>query len=169
MFKKIKHIAILCIAIIYILQVCFAFSGILIENIQKVRYENQVAKNFMTIQKEFSFSDWQLLDNKKEIEINNVFYDVVSAEKAGQMVVVEVVKDSFENEFRISFHNFFNKKHSSNSSKKKLFKPYSSTVILNENKTNSTAVFTHYFFKPNFPFLNTKTNKIIKAIHRPPC
>lgn len=169
MLKKIKYISILSIAAIYILHVCFSFSGILIENIQQVRYENQVSKNFMKLQKEFSFTDWQLLDNKKEIEINNVFYDVISVEKVGQRVMVKVVKDSFESEFRVLFQNVFNKKDTANSSKKKIFKPYSLKVVLNEVKTNSISVLTHYFYKPNFPFLNIKTAKIIKAIHRPPC
>lgn len=169
MLKKIKHIAILSIVIIYLLQVCFTFSGILIENIQKVRYENQIAKNFMTMEKEFSFNDWQPLDNKKEIKINNIFYDVVSAKKVGQRVMVQVVKDSFESEFRISFQNVLNKKSTENSSKKKVFKTYSLKVIFNETKTNSITFVTGYSFKPNFPFSSIKTNKIIKAIHRPPC
>jgi hypothetical protein len=169
MFKRIKHIALVSIAIIYILQICFFFSGTLIEKIQEVRYENQIANNRTTESKEFLLSDWQLLDNKKEIKINTIFYDVVSAKKVGHRVIVKVVKDSFENEFRVTFQNVFNKKNILNSRKKKSSKPYGYlTVISNETKTHSTVLL-HYFFRPNFPFLNIRTNKIVEAIYRPPC
>jgi hypothetical protein len=169
MLKKIKHIAIQSVAVLFILQVCFTFSGILIENIQQVRYENRIARNLKAVHKEFSLNDWQQLNNKKEIEVNHVFYDVISAKKVGGLVVVKMVRDSFESEFRITFQNVLNKKSNGSSGKKKIFKPYSIKIIFNEVKTNSTPALTDYFLKPNFPFLNIETNKINKSVYKPPC
>jgi hypothetical protein len=169
MLKNIKHISILSIATIYILQLCFVFSGTLIENIQELRHQNQISKNLMAEHMEFSLRDWQLLDNKKEIKINNTFYDVISFRNSSKKVVVKVVKDDFENEFRISFQNLFNKKNTTDSGKKKSFNPYNYlTVISNETKTHS-VLFLYFFSKSNLSFFKVKTNKIIEFIYRPPC
>ena len=118
MFKKIKYISILSIALFYILQLCIIFSGALIENIQQIRYQNQIAKTHISEEKILTLREWNTLDNKKEIKIHGTYYDVIDIKITPSKVILKVVKDDFESELRISMQRLFNTKNLTSTDKK---------------------------------------------------
>ena len=128
--RKIKYIAIVTIATSYVLQLCFVFSGTLIENFQEIRHQNQISKLHLSETKKISIDNWNNFDNKKEIKINGIFYDVASFKFVNKIVIVHVVADNFENQMRINFESLFHKSKKTDSNQKKSINSFNSTLAL---------------------------------------
>ena len=169
MLKNIKHTALLSIAIVYVLQLCFIFSGTLIENIQKLRQQNQITKILLAEHKEIPLKEWQQLDNTGEITIDKTFYDVISFKIISKKVILKAVKDDFEREIRISLQDLFNKKKGPYSGKKKSFNPYNYLTIITHKSADFFTRLPIPLLKPSLSYFQGKTNKIIEFIYRPPC
>lgn len=169
MLKKIKYISITTIALFYILQLSIVFSGSLIENIQHIRHQNQVSKIHLTAEKTIPLKVWNNFDDKKEIKINAIYYDVVSFKILSDSVVIKVVKDNFESELRISMQRLFDNKSLPSTDKKKCFNFYNYLSIIETQKKEYTAFLISIGSNPIKFFLQGKTNNIISTIYRPPC
>jgi len=57
------------ISLLYILAICFLYSGSLIDRFQEARYEKQILKKHLATTKIFSLKEWNNFPNKKEIKI----------------------------------------------------------------------------------------------------
>lgn len=169
MLKKIKNISIFVVVTFYVLQLCMLFSGALIERIQEIRTQIQVSKIHLVEKKWIKLSEWESLDNKKEIKLNNIYYDVLSFKISSNQVAINAIKDKHENNFRIILNNLSNKKEIPNSSKKKSYKAYSFTTTLTNNDYQIETVFNLFLIKQNFNTSNRDINKIALAIYKPPC
>ena len=63
--------------------------------------------------------EWKAKDNKREFQINGVYYDVQSISYKENEVVAKVVKDELENEIRLLLTQSFQKQKSIPAHKKK--------------------------------------------------
>lgn len=169
MWNKTKSIAIIAITTFYVMQLCIVFLGTLIDNIQQVRHQNQISKTLLTQRREFSLLEWQKLDNKKEFEINDIYYDVVSFKITSDNVIVTVVEDNLESELRITLQNLFNKENNLRPSKKKSFNSYNYLTTIEEKNDEFISFPSESFSKSTPLFFSGKTIKIIQNIYRPPC
>lgn len=169
MLSKTKTIAIISITALYVMQLCFVFLGTLIENIQQARHQNQISKTSSSQRREFSLLEWEKLDNKKEFEINDIFYDVVSYKVTSDNVIVTVVEDSLESEVRITLQNLFNKENNLQTSKKKSFNSYNYLSTIEKKEPDFIYFPSGNFSKSTPLFFSGKTIKIIPNIYRPPC
>ena len=169
MLKKIKYYSVITIAIFYILQLSLVFSGTMIENIQQIRHQNQVSKINLALEKIIPVKDWNNFDNKKEIKINAVYYDVISFRIFSDKVVIKVVKDNFESELRISMQRLFENKSLPSNDKKKCFNFYNYLSIIEKQKKESNQFLISIVTNPIAFFTHRKTNTIKASIYRPPC
>lgn len=169
MFKKLKYISILSIALFYILHLCILFSGALIENIQQIRHQNQIAKTHIAEQKILTIEEWNTIDNEKEIKIHGIYYDVINFKVTPYKVIVKVVKDDFESELRISMQRLFNNKSLPSTDKKKCFDFYNYLSTIEKQKNESPSFLSSIETNPNSFFIQKETNTFISSIYRPPC
>lgn len=168
MFKKNKIVVILIVISLYVTGVFLSYSGDLLAEIQKTRYENQIKKIKLCQTIIFSAKQWQAFSNKKEIKIKNTYYDVISFQKIQQGVVVKMVKDDLENEFRLVVSQILNKHKIPFSEKKdtSLFKH-----LLQKQKSSNDVKFDFEIdeienYNTNF---NLKTKSFIDLLFDPPC
>ncbi|PWA09154.1 hypothetical protein [Flavobacterium laiguense] len=110
MTKKIKTISLIFITAFYVLELLFIFSGTLIENIQETRIQNQIKKTELSTEIQISLHQWHQITNKREIKIDDAFYDVISFKANSKNVSVTVVEDDLENELRSYLDNFLLKR-----------------------------------------------------------
>ena len=113
--------------------------------------------------------DWNDFENKKEIKINTIYYDVVSFEVYKDKIALKVVKDDLESELRISIQQLFSTKNLPACGKKKCcnFYNYLSTI---ENQKKVKFIFLYEVYRnPNCFFNQGNANNIIASIYRPPC
>ena len=169
MLKKIKNISIFVVVTCYVLQSCMLFSGTLIERIQEIRTQIQISKIHLVENKLISLSEWKSIQNKKEIKLNNIYYDVISFKISSKQVAINAVKDKHENNFRMILNNLSNKKEIPNSSKKKTYKVCSFITTLTNNDYQIETIFNLFLIKQNFNTSNKDVNKIALAIYKPPC
>lgn len=169
MLKKIKHIAIFAIVTFYVLQLCFVFSGSLIENFQQIRHQNQISKLLLSETKEISLIQWNKFDNKKEIEINNRFFDVASFKIIKKKVIIKVVADNLENKMRISFESLFHKSKKTESNQKKSFNSFNFIAVIHnidfENLKNPLQILSSNIY---FLIIQNTKNTVLN-LDRPPC
>ena len=118
MLRKIKQTSIVLITLFYLVQFSLSFSGSVIDWIQEIRHQNQISKINSITQKTISLEDWKQLNNKKEIKINQDYFDIHSYTIIVDKVVLSVVQDDFESEVLVGLQNLFlkaghaSKKHS---------------------------------------------------------
>lgn len=169
MVKKIKFFRVLIVTAMYLVGFLFAFTGDLIQQIQTVRQHNQINKKNLIENISLSLSQWNCLEDKHEIKIDNIYYDVVSRSIVGQNVILKVIKDHFESKIRVVFAQVFNKSKLPNSEKKKI-NFYSSQIVfesqLNLNFKKGFEAILIKNFKSNF---DLKTNAFIFLPQKPPC
>ena len=169
MIKKIKFLPVIILATIYLVGFLFAFSGDLITQIQTIRQHNQINKKNHLETISLSLSQWNDLDDKHEIKIDKVYYDVVSHSIVGSNVILKVVKDHFESEIRVFFAQVFHKNKLPNSEKKKVNFLTSQIIVDSQSIYNAKKGFEEILiknFKSNF---DLKTNSFIFLIQKPPC
>ncbi len=170
MLKNIKYIAVFSIVTLYVFQLCTLFSEVYVENVQQIRHQNQISKAYLSEYKVFSISEWNRMNDKKEIKLNDSFYDVVSFKIKSNKVVVNVVKDNFENEIRIALNRLFNKKNSTNSNKKKRINTFNHITVINKTDDDYLVKLSVLKVKRNNShFIQGKPNKITLKTDRPPC
>jgi hypothetical protein len=167
--KKIKHTAIFAIVTLYVLQLCFVFSGTLIENFQHIRHQNQVSKLLLSETKEISMSNWNNFDNKKEIKINNRFYDVASFKIINKKVILKVVADNLENTIRISFESLFHKSKKTESNQKKSFNSFNFIAIVHNIDNQKIEQPTEIFSSNIFFMVIQNTRNTVLNLDKPPC
>ncbi|WP_395078025.1 hypothetical protein [Flavobacterium sp.] len=169
MLKKIKYLAIVTIVTSYVLQLCFVFSGTLIENFQQIRHQNQISKLLLSETKEISIETWNGFNDKKEIKINNIFYDVASFKITNKIVIVHVIADNFENQMRINLQSLFHKSKKSDSNQKKSFNTFNFIAVINIIETQKIMARIEVF-TPNVYFTLTKNTKnTVLKLDKPPC
>lgn len=169
MVKKIKFFRVLIITAMYLVGFLFAFSGDLIQQIQTVRQHNQINKKNLIENISLSLPQWNHLNDKHEIKLDNIYYDVVSHSISGQNVILKAVKDHFESEMRVVFSQVFSKNKLPNSQKKKI-NFFSGQILvksqLNSNFKKGFEAILIKNFKSNF---DLKTNSFIFLPQKPPC
>jgi hypothetical protein len=170
MLNKIKNISVFIITTFYVLQLCTIFSGTLVEHLQEIRNQIQLSKIHLSEEKTLTLSHWKSLENKKEIKINNIYYDVLSYEVLSNKVLINAIKDKNENDFRIVLNNLFNKKESSPySGKKKSFNTYNFITILYTNNYTIESNLNLLSKKSSFYTTIKNTRKVALTIYKPPC
>ena len=167
--KKIKYIAILTIVASYVLQLCFVFSGTLIENFQEIRYQNQISKLHLSETKKISIDNWNDFNNKREIKINDIFYDVASFKVVNKIVIVQVVADSFENQMRINFESLFHKSKKSDSNQKKIFNCFNFIAVINNIETQKITARIEIFEPKVYFTIIQNTKNTVLNLDKPPC
>jgi hypothetical protein len=166
MTLQFKNISSFFIITICILQVLFLCSENLIDNIQEFRYQNQINKTDQAKQIQMSNKQWDLLENKREIKVNGIFYDVISVKSNLAYKLLVVVEDSFENEFRITFNNLTHSKNAHSLNKKKT--PNYLSIIPKITECDLLNI-DYLFIEHNPYYLDGNSNKIYLGHFRPPC
>jgi len=170
MLKKIKHIALFTLLGLYLLQLATMFIGDFTNEIQELRRQNQIAKLELVETKYIPLAHWNAFGKKKEIIINNEYYDVVAFEILNDQVKVDAVKDSFDIHLKATLKNIFKSKDLQNSNKKKPSKNLNPTSFFVENisfeakKSNIQII--------SKPVVFSQIGEIIKITNttfRPPC
>jgi hypothetical protein len=153
----------------YLVGLLFAFSGDLVQQIQTVRHQNQINKINQIEIISISLSQWNEFENKHEIKLEDIFYDVVAHSITSQKVTLKVVKDHFENEVRVVFSQVFNKSKYPTSDKKK--STTSLQQIVCETKSNwvKKNIFTSMLVENFNSKFELKTNSYIYLPQKPPC
>lgn len=169
MFQKNRIFTVFLILSIYVFGTVLSFTGDFIQHIQVVRHQNQIEKIATATTLEFSLTEWKKLNDKKEIKFHSHFYDVVSIRITTNKIIAKVVKDSLENEIRVTLSQicknqkipYSDKKKSNTISKhfvsKDKFYTYYTNVIQLEKKSN-------FKFKANL-----KEISFIYLPIKPPC
>jgi hypothetical protein len=169
MVKKIKTISLTVITGLYVLELLFIFSGTWIENIQETRIQNQINKTELSTEIPISLQQWQQITNKREIKVDDTFYDVISFKANSKSVSVTVVEDNLENELRSYLDNLFIKKNNNSNDKKTSFSPFNLITLINGEKPNHWCLYSIFLLKDSPLFLVKKSNKIIIDLLKPPC
>lgn len=151
------------------MQICITFSGALISNIQAYRYQSQISKIESATQLSLPIATWNRFDNKKEIELNGDYYDVISIEKKASNVVLKVVKDDFESEFRLAMHTVFDNKAVTNDDDKKSFNCYDNPTIIEKQIANYDVFFCEGNTNCHGLLIDGKTQNTIVTLYKPPC
>lgn len=167
--KRLKYIAILSIVLFYIIQFCFVFSGSLIDNFQEIKYQKQISKLHLSTTKQISLATWNSFDNKNEIKINTVFYDVVSFKIVDKIVILKVVADNFENEMRISFESLFHKSKKSLPNQKKSLPSFHFITTISKIDAPELVMKIDNYILNNYFTITQKTKKVILKLDKPPC
>lgn len=146
-----------------------SLSGDLVLQIQTVRHQNQIEKikNAQTL--EFSIKEWNSFSDNKEIKFQNNYYDVISFQEIDSKIIVKVIKDQFESEFRVCFSKIFNKSKFPFSDKKK--SNFFSKHLLSKKEY---IILSHLDFlndklRENDSFLDSKTSTFLNFQEKPPC
>jgi len=169
MLEKLKKISIFVVISIYILGIFITFSGDLIQQLQIIRHQNQIQKNNKKESIVFTLKEWNHYLDISEIKYKNNFYDVVSIKKSNSNIIVNVVKDDFENKLRITFLQLLNKHKIPLSEKKKAIS-FSKHFIVSENKVAPSILVLNIIKLQNYDTNhNLKTNSYIKLLQKPPC
>lgn len=169
MLRRIKHISIFAIATFYVLQLTPLFSVFFIESIKDIRNKIQISKLHLSETKELSISFWNTLPEKKEFKINGIYYDVISYKRANNKIIAQVVKDSYEDYFKIALDDLFCKKENSHKDKKKVQKLNLLVTTLSSHDEDNNTTFLETYYCSNYRNLKGKTKKIVVITLRPPC
>jgi hypothetical protein len=169
MLKRIKHISIFVIATFYVLQLTPLFPVFFIENIKDIRNKIQISKLHLAETKELSISFWNTLPEKKEFKINGIYYDVISYKRANNKIIAKVIKDSYEDYFKIALDDLFCKKENSHKDKKKVHKLNLLVTTLSSHNEDSNTTFLETYYRSNYRNLKSKTKKIVVIALKPPC
>lgn len=169
MTKRNQLLSILFVATMYLVGLLFAFSGDLFQQIQTTRHQNQINKINQIELISISLSQWNEFENKHEIKLKDIFYDVVAHSISEQKVTLKVVKDHSENEIRVVFSQVFNKCKCPTSDKKKSNSSIHQIVFEPKSNWFNKSIFTSILienFKSNF---DLKTNAYVYLPQKPPC
>ena len=123
MIPKKKHKKILrtyAMVVMYCLGLFFSFTMLILQEWQHIHYQNQLNQTDKFQLLHFTAKEWKAKDNKREFQINGVYYDVQSISYKENGVVAKVVKDELENEIRVLLTQTFQKQKSIPSHKKKV-------------------------------------------------
>jgi hypothetical protein len=169
MFKKNKKSIIFIIISIYVIGMVMTFTGDLILQIQTIRHQNRIEKIKNSESLEFSMTQWNNFSDNTEIKFQNRYYDVISFKEIDSKIIVKVIKDQFENEFRVSLAKIFNKNKIpfSEKSKSNFFSKHLVSKV--EYITFINLDFLLDKLQENNSFLNSKTSNFINFQEKPPC
>lgn len=145
------------------------FSGHLILQIQTLRHHNQIEKIKYSETLEFSTTEWNNFSDNTEIKFKNNYYDVISVREINSKIIAKVVKDKFENEFRITFSKIFNKTKFPFSEKNKLNNFSKHLATKNEFVILTNLDFALDKLLKYECYLNFKTSNFINFQEKPPC
>jgi hypothetical protein len=155
------------ISLLYILAICFLYSGSLIDRFQEARYEKQILKKHLATTKIFSLKEWNNFPNKKEIKIKKNYYDIVSYKILQNIVITKLIKDTDESKIRVTLTFLFTKTkfpHNKHRTELDKFK----VVLCSVYQIQSNS-----FLKPNTNiFDKIKINRyknLYYSIYKPPC
>ncbi len=145
------------------------FTRDLILQIQTVRHQNQIKKieNAQTL--EFSIKEWNSFSDTNEIKFQNKYYDVISFREIDSKVIVKVIRDTFEDEFRVTFSKIFNKNKIPFSEKNKS-NFFSKHLTSKDEFVFSVNIdFALDELLKNERYINIKTSNFINFQEKPPC
>ena len=112
MIPKKKHKKILstyAMVVMYCLGLFFSFTMLILQEWQHIHYQNQLNQTDKFQLLHFTAKEWKAKDNKREFQINGVYYDVQSISYKKNGVVAKVVKDELEDEIRVLLTQSFQK------------------------------------------------------------
>ena len=160
--------AVYIIISIYCIGLLLSYSGDLIQQLQSIRYYNQIEKTKKSEVLVFSIQEWKSFKGEKEIKYKNDFYDVISYQAIKSKIIAIVVKDRFENETRVTISRIFNK-HKIPFSEKKGSNTFSVHITQEFQIIASKPEFLNY--KPsNFDaFFDLKIKSFTNPLQKPPC
>ena len=92
---------------------------LILQEWQHIHYQNQLNQTDKFQLLHFTTKEWDTKENKREFQINGVYYDVQSISYKENGVVAKVVKDERENEIRVLLTQSFQKQKSIPAHKKK--------------------------------------------------
>jgi hypothetical protein len=92
---------------------------LILQEWQHIHYQNQLNQTDKFQLLHFTAKEWEAKENKREFQINGVYYDVQSISYKENGVVAKVVKDELENEIRLLLTQTFQKQKSIPVNKKK--------------------------------------------------
>lgn len=169
MYCKPKLLATILISLFYLVQVSCSFSGNIIDWIQETRYQNQISKAQSFTTKTIELKEWQKLNNKKEIKINNRFFDIHSYFIHSNKITLKLTEDTLESELIFGLQNlFFTVSHPVKKHSKPLKSlPYFASIPLVKN---GKTIFLSQFnkLKINTKLLIGNAQNVISIIDRPP-
>jgi hypothetical protein len=168
MLKNTKNIIIFTIASFYVLQLFFVFSGVLINYIQEVRYQLSISQSLLIENKEIEISEWNLLENQKEIKIDGVFYDVKSYKTDSKKVHLVLIKDATESNFRIIIQSLFKKSKLPLKDKKKHLVQYHYIPLVKPISQHYLPFLIFKIKKIESYFVNKKTSLLDLSRIKPP-
>lgn len=122
MITKKKHTKILStytMVVMYCLGLFFSFTMLILQEWQHIHFQNQLNETEKFQWLHFTAKEWNAKDNKREFQINGIYYDVKSITYEKNWVVAQVVKDELENEIRLLLTQSFQKQKSIPAHKKK--------------------------------------------------
>ncbi|MCG9794030.1 hypothetical protein [Flavobacterium algicola] len=122
MLQKIKQTSIVLTTLFYLVQFSLSFSGGTIDCVQQARHQNQISKINSITHKTILLTEWKQLNNKKEIKINQDYFDIHSFSIVSNYVVLKVVKDDFESDIIVGLQNLFLKAGSTSKKQSKVIK-----------------------------------------------
>jgi hypothetical protein len=169
MLQKTKNIAIFMIISIYCIGMIGSFFGDFLQHYQSVRYENQIQKLENATSLSFTEKEWNAFEDKNEIYHKSEFYDVISNQKINEKIIVKVVKDSTENNFRVVVNQSLKKHKIPVSDSKNSFKFSKHLTSKDDFNIGVKPIFIANIqvnFDSNF---NQKTKNFIFIIENPPC
>ena len=141
------------------------FLGDFVQNSKVVRNQYQISKAVTSKTIFFSSIKWHSILDKKELKLNDGYYDVISVIDWGKIVAVKIVKDKFENESRIPFfNNIISCKVPIGKKKKGVFTKYITCEINSFSVFNKRETFQNFMIQ-----FDQKTKSYIDLIQRPPC
>lgn len=171
MINQKKHKKILstyAMVVMYCLGLFFSFTMLILQEWQHIHYQNQLNQTDKIQLLHFTAKEWNAKDNKREFQINGVYYDVHSISHKGNLIVAKVVKDELENEIRLLLTQAFQKQKSTPTHKKKghslsVHEPTSSQWKIEDGRK--------FFVAKNS--INNKKNicnwLLSQKLFRPPC
>jgi len=122
MIPKKKHKKILgtyAMVVMYCLGLFFSFTLLILQEWQHIHYQNQLNQSDKFQWLRFTAKEWRAKDNKREFQINGIYYDVKAITYEKNYIVAKVVKDELENEIRLLLTQTFQKQKSIPAHKKK--------------------------------------------------
>lgn len=169
MLKNIQNIALFFLIGIYIIQLGTQFIGDFAEELQELRRQHKIAKTELIENKKISLAHWNSLEEKNEILLENIYYDVVSYQIKKDLVIVKAVRDTFDGNFKKALKNIIAHKNLSNNGKKKSLKFFSPSVLCETLEVQSKNLNSAFDSKPVVFTSIGNANKIPFSTFRPPC
>jgi hypothetical protein len=165
--KWVKHSIILLALYIAGMVLFIQNSENLLSEIFKLRQNYLVEKKVPTTSFVFSTQEWQKIQNKKEIKLKDVYYDIIKVSLSPKKVTAEVIEDKNESFIKFITHTFHKKE--KNKSKGNKLKLKRNLIVTFEAAANNKVIANKYLaLKQNYCFQQKKYSTTLNSLMKPP-